>query len=170
MKLGCKVIAVLFLLGTILIALFHFWWWPAVWTGLHGGPNRLTAMIVDGSGAPVSNAVVHFEFHQRIPVLPLPSSSGRTRSHFQSVTSDAVGAVQMSWPNATLGTRTVSVSGISYPVLQVGGSNEPWWHGYLAGPTPDGKSTWAVSTTYTARIVLDSSNKIATVHRDDNGL
>jgi hypothetical protein len=76
----------------------------------------------------------------------------------KTTTTDAKGTAEVTWPNMNLAAQVVFVAGVSNPIEPIytlGGS--------VVAPTPDGKSTWDVGTNYTARIIVDRSNHVATV-------
>lgn len=157
MKYGVKLILAALLPILLVLALLLFVVMPQAALSLHGGQNRLRFTVSDETGASISNAVVRFKLRQEVPLIPLPFAPTRFIERSRSAVSDVHGAAEVKWPNMSLTALAVSVEGDSIPI-QSGA-----WSGSVVAPTPDGKSTWDVGTNYTARIIVDRSNHVATV-------
>ena len=155
---GCQVaLWALFILGT-LVLLWVYWLMPRAVTHLEGGPNRLKILLVDETGAPVTNGSVTFSFSREVPVIPVPFGPTRWVKESKTATIGTNGTAEVTWPNMSLAAQSVIVAGVSNPIEPIytlGGS--------VVARTPDGKSTWDVGTNYTVRIIVDRSKHAATV-------
>ena len=160
MKYGFKLIAATLLPIILVLALLLFVVMPRAALSLHGEQNHLRLTVFDENGAIISNAVVRFKLQQEVPLIPLPFSPTRFIKRNRSAVSDVHGKAEVKWPNMSLTAFTVSLGDYSIPI-QSGA-----WSGSVVAPTPDGKSTWDVGTNYTARIIVDRSNRIATARQE----
>lgn len=162
MRHGLKLIAAVLLPFALAAAFLLLVVLPRAVVKVHGGPNRLRLVVLDKAGIPVTNATVQFTLQQEVPLIPLPFAPTRFVRDARAVISDGKGRAEVSWPNMSLTARSVLVEGVLYPV-EGGG-----WKGSIVGPTPDGRSTWDVSTNYAARVVIDRLAHSATVYAADN--
>lgn len=158
---GCQVaLWAGFILG-MLILLWVYWLMPRAVMHLEGGPNRLKVLLVDETGAPITNGSIIFSFSREVPVIPMPFWPTRWVKQSKTAITDANGTAAVTWPNMNLAAQMVTVAGASYPIEPIytlGGS--------VVARTPDGKYTSDVGTNYTARIIIDRSNRVATVRAD----
>ena len=153
---GCQVALLMIFISGALAMLWVYWLMPRAVTHLQGGPNRLKVLLVDETGAPITNGSVSFSLSREVPVIPLPFWPTRWVKENKTAITDAKGIAEVTWPNMSLAAQAVTVAGISNPIEPIytlGGS--------VVARTPDGKSTWDIGTNYTARIVVDRSKHIA---------
>lgn len=154
---GCQVtLWAIFILGALAL-LWVYWLMPRAIMHLEGGPNRLKVLVVDETGAPITNGSIIFSFSREVPLILLPFAPTRWVNKSKTTTTDAKGTAEVTWLNMNLAAQAVFVAGVSNPITPIytlGGS--------VVARTPDGKSTWDVGTNYTARIIIDRSNHVAT--------